>query len=558
MVSNSVNNNFNNVQVQNLNNPRTGQTFNGFTPSDAQGAVNIQSTVDGTTAGLYAIGQGNNIFGTTDNGDYIFNTTTNFSSSINAITGGPIPNFNVAQGGIYPWVVPDFANDTTARAIDVFAGVNFFTKTYLDGRTAIGGSDANGNLLEGGPLAAPGFPIYTQNQFGGASAVNTMGNTFAAIGALLPQGGHPTLNQNGITFYGQDGRYAYYPPQPVQAAVAGAQTPTPYSTFQPVGGVSYPYQIGGVVNTFPPSSSSGFPSNSVINGTTAGSGIIYGSPFGNSSQQQSFPNLNSYQGIATFVNLIRNNPFRLPDVIPFYGANSAHIEGFLNHFNFKGEAVRTALRKDYSNPTTVDRTLLNQSGIIKSTPGKYGQGVVVSPFDDPDFLKDTNPGKRIGSGVVYTGLDGDGKFKGTSYADIAIASQKGPNIFDGQGGMDTLWGSNNADLINVYAGDRVFSNADNDIMMFDVPSFVGNSRATRVEGGADFDILVLRINSDPTKGDGVPSFRQLPDGTISVEIMGVEVLTRDVERFIVTDMDGNIGGTYDTQSFTLNDPQFDV
>ncbi|MEZ4574262.1 MAG: hypothetical protein R2857_04950 [Vampirovibrionales bacterium] len=154
MVSNSVNNNFNNVQVQNLNNPRTGQTFNGFTPSDAQGAVNIQSTVDGTTAGLYAIGQGNNIFGTTDNGDYIFNTTTNFSSSINAITGGPIPNFNVAQGGIYPWVVPDFANDTTARAIDVFAGVNF-TKTYLDGRTAIGVAMPTATCLKAGPLGRP-------------------------------------------------------------------------------------------------------------------------------------------------------------------------------------------------------------------------------------------------------------------------------------------------------------------------------------------------------------------------------------------------------------------
>ncbi|MEZ4574261.1 MAG: hypothetical protein R2857_04945 [Vampirovibrionales bacterium] len=90
-------------------------------------------------------------------------------------------------------------------------------------------------------MAAPGFPIYTQNQFGGASAVNTMGNTFAAIGALLPQGGHPTLNQNGITFTAKTagtplpatagtsrrGRSTNSPPRiPPSNRSAGSPTPT--------------------------------------------------------------------------------------------------------------------------------------------------------------------------------------------------------------------------------------------------------------------------------------------------------------------------------------------
>lgn len=550
MVSNSINYNYTPASQVDLNSPTGSSGFNsGFAPSDAQGARNIQRSVDPSSLGLRPVGFGDNIFTTTSQGDSIFDYTTNFSQGLYPIGSGNTPRFGIARGSVYPIPVPTF--DTQAFATDIFGGTNYFTQFVKP----IGGVDLNGQLIYGGD-AIPGMPVYTQQMFGG-DAVNALGQTFTAIGALAPY--HPTLRADGITFNSQDGLSVYYPPQPIQTPVAGLPDPNSYSSFQPYGKVDYPYQISGVVNTYPAGGVSGA---SASNGTVASSsnsfllnpGFNHGPYVGGQSQSSRLPDIRTQSGLDQLAFLIRRNQFRLPQVIPFNGTVQG-LNQFILQFNSGGEAYRSTTRNTLSNPSTVNQSDLDKSGIFSKPPAKYGLGRAISPFDNPQFIRDTDPYSRFGTGVVNTGVDGTGKFRGTPASDLVIATPLRKNVIDGRGGSDVIYGSDQDDLIQAYDGDSIFTNGGNDIVFKDVSKVYLEDRPTRIDGGSGTDILVLRTDDDPTKGDGVPLFRKTADGLISVVVRGIELFTRNIERFIVTDKDGNIGAIYDSSTFTLNDPQ---
>lgn len=245
---------------------------------------------------------------------------------------------------------------------------------------------------------------------------------------------------------------------------------------------------------------------------------------------------------------IRNNPFKLPDIIP--AKSLTETASFIGRFNKLSESQKVDVRRRLANPTQVDEAILNASGIDENG-GAYDQGKVNNPFLYNNFLTDTNPYSQYKRGLVVTNGNENGKVKGTPVSDLLIGTVGRNNIMDGQGGQDTLFGSILKDLANVRPGDRVSLNAGEDLAFYDFTvSHAKQTRTTIIDGAADNDILVLRVGGNPTLESNIPKFTMMTDGSISVALNGVQVITRNIERFIVVDTDGNIGSTFDAKTQT--------
>lgn len=244
---------------------------------------------------------------------------------------------------------------------------------------------------------------------------------------------------------------------------------------------------------------------------------------------------------------LRLNTFHLPDFLPTNSISEAY--NFIREFNGLSESERVDIRKELANPTAVDTNILNKTGIT-STGGAYKQGVANNPFQFESFLTDSNPFARTNSGLIVTNGNGNGKVEGTPERDIILGTSGRNNIIDGRGGEDDVIGSTQKDLVAVHQGDRVFTDAQDDLMFYDFtipPAYTAN-RMTVVDGGDGNDTMVLTVNGNPTLESNLPQFRKLPDGQISVLLGGVQILTSGLEKFIIVDRKGNIGSVYKATS----------
>lgn len=355
-------------------------------------------------------------------------------------------------------------------------------------------------------VGAPAIPGYPVVGFGSnASALDFMGGTDAFQSAVIPY--HPRSTGQGAFYPGATGGGFYYPIPPIQA---------PY-TLGPFGATNYPH--------FAPY----FGSNVVP------SQIPY-------PANASSPSNNSTPGTPELAEAIRTNTSQLPGVLP--SASISEAFQMIAHFNVLPEGERVHLRQTLSNPTQVNTAILNSTGIT-STGGKYAQGKVTNPFVQSGFLSDTNPFARFNSGMVVTDGNGNGKVLGTTERDILLGTQNRNTIVDGRGGEDDILTSSAKDLINVHQGDRVFTDAGDDLAFLDLrqPDLQA-TRQTVVDGGDGEDTMVLTMSGDPSKATDGPVFRKLWNGMLSVSLNGIQLLTRNVERFIVVDAQGNIGSIY--------------
>lgn len=247
-------------------------------------------------------------------------------------------------------------------------------------------------------------------------------------------------------------------------------------------------------------------------------------------------------GTMSVVNAVRNSTTALPDILP--GQSPQQTLQLIQAFNQLPEYLRVLIRQNLANPTTVNETILNQTGIT-STGGAFNQGTVTNPFNNANFLTDTNPFQRFGTGMTVTNGNGNGKVKGTPMHDILMGTQDRNNIIDGRGGEDDILGSSRNDLVNLYQGDRASTGAGDDLMFFDFTGTGGNAFSqTIVDGGQGNDTMVLTVGGNPTQAASTPTFTRLANGFISVTLNGMQFLAANMEKFIVVDQAGNIGGTY--------------
>lgn len=397
---------------------------------------------------------------------------------------------------------------------------------------------------EGNLRAIPGqliFQVPGTDNVPKGNAIDYMGITDAAIGALT-NGSIPGYSPYGQLYpSGPNGIGTIYEIPTVQAPTSlYTGGPSTYTHFAPFSGT-------GIVpgQAFYPTQNQGFrllPNGSVVlsNGRALNSG------YNNASPQSTLPSL------GNLVNTIRNSANLLPGTIPFSGA-IGDVLNFIGRFGQSPESLRVNLRQTLGNPTVADDNLLNTTG-VDANGGKYNQGKVNTPFNNENFLRDTNPFARFGTGLVVTNGNENGKVRGTPSADILIGRQ-GNNIIDGRGGQDNIVGSTSRDLVNVRQGDWVSLDAGDDFALFDInPDTYTASRTTVIEAGGGNDIVTLAINGDPSQV--APTFRNLANGLLSVTMNGVQLITKAVERFYVTDKEGNIGGIYDVNNATDSQGNF--
>lgn len=381
-------------------------------------------------------------------------------------------------------------------------GRNPHPLTLLSGTTQV-----QGDILSVGANAIPGYPII---DFGSTpSAMDFMGGTEAFIDAIAPLHNRHT-GQGAIYPTTVSGQYLHYRPPAIQPPTG------PYFNNYPH---FAPYHGSHVVPTQVPY------------------------PWQNTGYNYSSYNQTS---VGRIVNLIRSLPRRLPDFIPYSGRPSSIIPK-IQRYTYLPESYRVQLREDYANPTSVDMDILNSAG-IDGNGGTYGQGQVNNPFIYEDFLTDTNPFAQTGKGMVVTNGNDNGKVKGTPVSDMIIGTEDRNNIIDGRGGQDDVVGSSKNDLVNVHHGDRVYTNGGNDLMFFDFTADEVDRRITSIDGGEsedDQDILVLTVDGDASVDENQPAFRQLGNGVTSILSNGIEVLSKNIERYIVVDQNGQIGGIYD-------------
>ncbi len=417
--------------------------------------------------------------------------TNDFSRMISpTTTNHPQDIYQLPVFSSYYQPVPDFG--TNPDAITLLSGSTQFQM---------------GLVTEGAP-AIPGYPQigFSTN----ASALDFMGQTDSFISAILPTG-----TGQGAFYPNAAGQGMYYPVPQIQPPYYGGFSGGNYPHFAPYYGwgvtpAQIPYPGMGYMPYCPP---------------------VYGYP------TPSAPSVDT----ATLVNRIQSNAYELPNYIP------ADVEGgvsaFISRYNRLSESERVELRQQYANPTTVNETILNSTGIT-GTGGKYNQGKVTNPFIKAGFLTDTNPFETTDSGMVVTNGNGNRKIKGTQERDILIGSVDRNNIIDGRGGEDDVIGSTKKDLVNVYQGDRVQTGADDDLMFFSFQEASGADRLSVVDGGSGSDIMVLTVNGNPSTDAGSPTFTKLAGGLLSVTFNGIQLLTRNIEKFYVADAQGNIGGAY--------------
>lgn len=361
-------------------------------------------------------------------------------------------------------------------------------------------------LVTVGPRALPGYPqvdfFNSQSQ-----ALDFMGHTTSFINAIVPF--QPNATSGGVVFPGNNGN-VYYPPPSIQP-------PYNYGPYQPY---NYPYFNPGWGICNP------------------GMGIPYPVPRPN-PQPYPQPQPTSALQLAA---AIRSSATQLPGFIP--KSVQGGVNRFLSTFNQLSESDRVEIRQEWVNPTVVDEAVLNTTGIT-STGGLYKQGKVTNPFLQAGFLTDTNPFETYDSGIVVTNGNENGKVKGTTEADLLLGTVDRNNIFDGRGGEDTVIGSTKNDLVNVYHGDQVMTDAGDDLMFYDFTRQPYEAtRVTAVNGGSGNDTMVLTVDGNPSLESDSPRFRQLGEGVISVTINGIQLIAQNIEKFIVTDTSGNIGGTY--------------
>jgi hypothetical protein len=371
-------------------------------------------------------------------------------------------------------------------------GINPNPVLILSGTTQF----QNQLVTEGAP-ARPGFPVIDLGI--NSSPLDYMGKTQSFIGSMIPN--HPMYG-NPVVYPTTSGGALYYPPPPVY-------NPNPYQ------GGYFP------APQYPPYCPPPFPQ--------------YPPPYCPPASQP-------LPSTSQLTSILRNNAYKLPDFIPTNVAGG--VTNFIQKFNSASESKRIQIRQDLANVTTVNEAILNSTGITGSG-GLYGQGKVTNPFVQSGFLTDSNPFARFRSGIVVTNGNDNGKIKGTVAKDSLIGTAGRNNIFDGQGGEDDVVGSSKQDLVNVHFGDRTFTDAGDDLMFFNFTEAVtSNCRLSVIDGGVGKDTLVLRTGGNPSTDAGSPRFTNLSDGSISVTMNNVQVITRNIEKFIVVDQNGNIGATY--------------
>lgn len=373
-----------------------------------------------------------------------------------------------------------------------------------------------GELQTVGPQAIPGYPVINFGQ--NPSALDIMGRTDSFINATVPY--HPTRRGQSVYYPSTQGG-VYYPPPPIQ----------PPFWNNPFMSQRYPH--------FSPYFGSG----------VVPSQIPYpASPFGGCFPQPYPQPQPQPQGTTSdLVALVRSSLVELPGFIP--RSIQGGILNFFRSFNLMPEGARVQIRQTLNNPTTADANILNSTGIT-NTGGKYNQGVVNNPFLQAGFLTDTNPYAQYQSGMVVTNGNGNGKVLGTTERDILIGAQARSNIVNGRGGEDDIVTGATQDMINVSQGDRVSADAGDDLTFFDFSTpNVNTLRQTVVDGGDGNDTMVLTIGGNPSQTADSPTFTRLANGLLSVSLNGIQLLTQSIERFIVVDKQGNIGGVYQpTQS----------
>ncbi|MBX2860408.1 MAG: hypothetical protein KTR14_04190 [Vampirovibrio sp.] len=462
----------------------------------------------------------------------VLNTTNSGISTAFGLGNGALTNSVFG-----PQVAPnaDLFNffGSNPSSVDILGRTNFFTGLILPTGFGsqlsfgnFGGNNGFNSLFNGfaGPiLGVPTFGGFNSgNVFGGNSfGGNVFGNS-AFGGSTLGNTGFTNTGFNntgfGGTGFGNTGFSNTVPAIPFMMV--------PTSGFNPG------------FNTGNTGFNTGF-----NNGFNSGFG---GNALAGSVPVQSF-NQSTIGGLPFTEFILQNfTGADFPDLLPgnLPGDPSSLLWQFANASAETQETFRTA----YANPTVVDDAILADTGIT-STGGIFDQGTVTNPFLQAGFLTDTNPLAKFNSGMLVTNGNGNGNVLGTLTQDTIFGQADDSNIINGQGGLDSIIGGDDADLVNVAQGDKLDARDGDDVMFFNFDATANPFNfQSMVNGGAGTDTMVIAIDADPTVTENLPTFQNIGNGMMRVTLNEKVLYTAAVERYLITDQDGNIGSILEPTS----------